>query len=188
MKGIKDIILKGSIFAVLSAVFCVGCIPAAPLVFTVHAEEITSETVSWSGEMTLTEENDDVTIDNGVTLNGNTTLKVAEFKTLTINGSINCNNKTLTIAGPGTVTVNGGSEIYGIYQGENVTLESGTLNVTKSDNGGITASYVTITGGTLNVTLEGSGTGISTSEKFTITGDNRIIGLSQMAIEKREAA
>ena len=187
MKGIKDIIVKGSIFAVLSAVFCMGGIPAAPLVSTVHAEgEITGGTTVWSGEMTLTGSN--VTIESEVTLNGNTTLTVAEGKTLTINSSINCNNKTLTIAGPGTVTVNGGSEIYGIYQGENVTLESGTLNVTKRDNGGIAASYVTITGGTLNVTLEGSGTGISTSEKFTITGDNRIIGLSQMAIEKREAA
>ena len=161
MKGIKDIIVKGSIFAVLTAVFCMGGVPAVPLVSTAHAEVI------WSEDMTF---NESTTMSDGVRLSKDTTLTVAEGKTLTINSSINCNSNTLTIAGPGTVTVIGESDLPGIFQGEKVTLESGTLNVT-GNNGGIAAtSYVTITGGTLNVTVEGSGAGIGVDENFTITG------------------
>ena len=96
MKGIRDIIVKGSIFAVLSAVFCMGGVPADTLLSTAHAAtEITNTTTDWSGEMTLTGSN--VTIESEVTLNGNTTLKVAEGKTLTINDSINCDDHTLTV-------------------------------------------------------------------------------------------
>ena len=107
MKGIKDIILKGSIFAVLTAVFCVGGIPSAPLVSTARAEgEITSDKTNWSGEMILTGE-DDVTVSDPVTLTADTTLTVAEGRKLTLNGGISGGPYTLTVNGSGEVIING---------------------------------------------------------------------------------
>ena len=145
MKGIKDIIVKGSIFAVLTAVFCMGGIPAAPLVSTAYAE------VTWSGDKDFTV---DTEIDDIVSLTTNITLTVADGKTLTINGSIDCDNNTLTFAGPGTVTVSGEYGENGIKG--NVTITGGTLTayggtVYRDDGHGIKGN-VKLTGGTLNAT------------------------------------
>ncbi len=164
MKGIKDIILKGSIFAVLTAVFCVGGIPSAPLVSTARAEGgVTSTTTKWSGEMTLTGEND-VTVSGQVTLKADTTLTVAEGRKLTLNGGISGESYTLTVNGPGEVIINGKergtkSDSCSGIEG-NVTMNGGMLTVcggtidTGSNTKGAPGIWgdVTMYGGTLTAT------------------------------------
>lgn len=180
-----------------------GGIPAAPLLFTEHAAgEITGTTFEWPGEMTLTGE-EKVTIGSTVTINDNTTLKVAEGKTLTINGGINCNGHTLTVDEPGTVTVigNEGDDCggYGIWGNGNVILKKGTLNVTggiangeDSGEGGYGIwGDVEIAGGTLNanggmaVTMEAmalSEGSPKTAERWSLTEDQVPRHLAEMAL------
>ncbi len=135
-----------------------------PLVATAYAAtEITSETTEWSGEMTLTGSN--VTIESEVTLNGNTTLKVAEGKTLTLKDGINCDGYTLTISGPGTVNVHKGENYTSELDSDpgiqgDVILNGGKLNVSggygSQDGGNGIQGNVTMNGGTMLVSGGGS--------------------------------
>ncbi len=144
MNAIRDIIVKGFIFAVLSTVFCMGGIPAAPLVSTAHAgTPITEDTTSWSGEMTLTG-SDDVTISTNVILSSDTKFTVEDGLELEFKKGIDCNDHTLTIEGPGTVAVavNETGDSSGING--NVILNGGTL--TASGGSGEMAGGIGING------------------------------------------
>ncbi len=65
MKGIKDIIVKGSIFAVLSAIFCVGTLFHTPFTYTVLAATEWSEDHTFNETETI---NDDIKLTNDITL------------------------------------------------------------------------------------------------------------------------
>ncbi len=100
------------------------------------AEEITSNTGNWSGEMTLTSGN--VKIENGVRLLADATLRVATGCVLTVEHSIFCNGHTLTIDGEGKIDVKGYTDpgIPDAVAGINgdIVLINGEVNVTGGDD------------------------------------------------------
>ncbi len=112
--------------------------------------EITSSTVTWTGEMSCLS---DVTIANNVSVLGNTTLRIARGKTLTVNGRISVNGgRTLTIEGPGDLVISlndGGSDgALKFLNNANFIMNDGRVLLTvtgESDYGVSVANTSTLT-------------------------------------------
>ena len=98
---------------------------------------------NWSGEMTV-DENTTTIINEAVELSGDTEVSVAEGKTLTVNGGINCGEHTLTFVGQGSMTVNGKNGLYGEDIAER-GLDEGEVHAGPAVNGSLI-----VKGGTLN--------------------------------------
>lgn len=141
----------------------------------IEAIILTSDSTTWTDGNTYTL-NSDVTIDVRAGVTGDVTLIIPDGYTLTASEGINVSEgNSLTINGEGSGTLSipdngGGSGIGGDYNQNcgNITINSGTLNISGAFTGGAgigggpggNGGNITINGGTINVIADGGGAGI----------------------------
>ncbi|MCR5645360.1 MAG: T9SS type A sorting domain-containing protein [Bacteroidales bacterium] len=129
------------------------------LTVTVTATTLTGNETSLAAGVYMV--NSDITYNSTITLTGDVILILSEGKTMTINSSSHgidgaTNNKNLTIYGEteqdGTLSVTAVGD--GICC-ENITINSGTVNVTSNQSSSISAqNIITINGGVVTATSE----------------------------------
>ncbi|MBR5725845.1 MAG: hypothetical protein IKX56_03815, partial [Muribaculaceae bacterium] len=118
----------------------------------------------------------DITYDTTLTLNGDVTLILCDYKTMTVAlDSCICifGDNNLTIYGQSLDSIAGTLNVTNHYwqaalSADNITINSGSINATGGDYGAGIGGTITINGGSINATGGDSGAGISGT--ITING------------------